>query len=36
MKIAEGEIWTSGSYLVHAIFNPAESTVHFEGMEWIK
>ncbi len=30
------EIWTLGYYGVHALFNPADSIVHFEGMEWVK
>ncbi|HLC72703.1 MAG TPA: hypothetical protein VJH37_03915 [Candidatus Nanoarchaeia archaeon] len=36
IKIDEDKIWTSGSYGVHAIFDPKESEIHFEGMEWVK
>lgn len=27
-------LWTSGFYGVHALFNPADTTIHFEGMDW--
>ncbi len=36
LKREKDEIWTSGFYGVHAIFDPNEPTVHFESMEWIR
>lgn len=29
------DLWTHGIYVVHALFDPTDTSVYFEGMSWL-